>query len=308
MATGIAGEGAMPEAEWAIGTVAPEWYGPGFSAYQDRYPDIAFDNIVSKPYRLQNKARAEAEKEIKNRKKQVPNYCTSKQDFHWAPQQANGKYVAYYLCGSPRELVLPVTFSAGKIDPVLKHSSKLSGYKKIGPVVGIGVEGKMPVFSLGLKAWGWTGTGFYGTGNIKQDPTSTFTQTAPDALGYYKQKLDYHEFDSSVTRLGGELSKDLGKRWNLLAGMRRDQVCETYNGLQTLRTLKNGVILATQQKNQTGEENITITYTTFGLGYRPSDTLTLDARALLPLKIKKSSLGNKYGEISIGAMISLKVF
>jgi len=183
---------------------------------------------------------------------------------------------------------------------------RLARYNETGPVAGIGIEGKLTVFNAGVKKNGWTATGFYGTGSIKQDPQSILTNGRQDALGYSRQLLNYAEFDSDVKRIGFELARDAGMRSNISLGYRNDKINEKYSSLETLRTLKNGNVIATQQRDSNGEEKIKVDYVTVGLGYAVTENVTFSARAGFPFKIKESEYGNKYGKTEYGASINYR--
>lgn len=249
-------------------------------------------------------------------------------DFNGAQKLLSGSKLSYGTCKEARDILnrdirslrASTTTAKGYLEQFEKlrnnadltaclaqmTEERLARYNEKGPVAGIGIEGKMTVFSAGLKKNGWAATGFYGTDSIKQDPQSTLTNGAPDALGYSRQRLDSYKFDSDVKRIGFEMARDAGMRSNISLGYRQDQITEKYDTLQTLRTLKNGNVIATQQRSSDGDEKIKVDYATIGLGYAATDNVTFSARASFPFKSKESTYGNKYGKTEFGASINYR--
>lgn len=160
-----------------------------------------------------------------------------------------------------------------------KKNKKPEKRYKAGPVAGIGIEGTLPVMSLGVRGRSWTGTLFGGLGSIKQ-------------------KIGLYKFNADVERAGLEFARNTGTKLSLLGGLRYDYINEAFNGLQ----LVGGTLTAIN-----GKESVNILYGTLGAGYKLSEIVTLDARIILPFSSKKSAHGNKYGKSAVGASIVIKL-
>ncbi len=163
-------------------------------------------------------------------------------------------------------------------DAARKNKKPAKRYKAA-PVAGIGIEGTLPVLSLGRRGKNWSGTVFGGLGSIKQ-------------------KIGLYKFNSDVERIGFEFARNTVAEWSLLGGLRYDYINEAFNGLQ----LVNGTLTTLS-----GKESVNILYATLGAGYKLSEIVTLDARIIIPFSSKRSPHGNKYGKSAVGASIVVKL-
>ncbi len=181
---------------------------------------------------------------------------------------------------------------------------RLARYDEKGLLLGIGAEGSdagfMPVAKVGWKNKGWTYSLVAGKkGSNLADKTKS-SQTSPDALGFYKQRLDSTKFDLDLTRLAAEVSRDFGLRWGLSGGVQYDSIEERYVTLQTNKTLKGGAVLATQQRTTNGNNRLSLYSARFGAAYKLNKGLSVSGHVAVPLKSEETEQGNKYNKVSGG--------
>ncbi len=181
----------------------------------------------------------------------------------------------------------------------------LRRHKKI-PVAGVGLEGTVPVLSLGLRGTEWAGTLFFGLASKDQSPQSAFERTAADSFGNYDEISDSYKFDASIRRLGLEVSKRNREGWNVLGGLRYDVITETVNKLHTVKNFDIfGAETGSARTASSGDEKLRIFYLTLGLGHKLSEIVNLNARLLIPLNSDKSSFGNKYEKTVLGLNLTI---